>query len=121
MNNRKFNIIAGFIGIVLLVILFNVLYIYNRNEASKIYFNINDIKDVNWINNDVSFKIENNNLTFIKDDEKIVNNKGMSFDNRTGKIEAGNKTIYVRSVSEYSIIIWYEKCEYNLEKEIIAK
>lgn len=121
MNNRKFNIIAGFIGIVLLVVLFNVLYIYNRNEKSKISFNINDIKGVNWINNDVSFKIDNNNLTLIKDDERIINDKSMTFDNRTGKIEADNKTIYVRSISDYSIIIWYEKQEFNLEKEIIAK
>lgn len=121
MNNRKFNIIAGFIGVVLLVILINVLYIYNRNEASKIYFNINDIKNVNWVNNQVSFRIEDNKLTFIKDDEKIVNNKDMQFNNRTGKIDVDNKTIYVRSVSNDTLIIWYEKQEFNLEKEFIAK
>lgn len=121
MSNRKFNIIASLIGVVLLVILVNVLYIYNRNEASKVYFNINDIKNVNWVNAQVSFKIENNKLVFIKDNEKIVDNKEMDFNNRTGKIDTDNKTIYIRSVSHDNLIIWYEKQEFNLEKEFVAK
>lgn len=121
MTNKMFNIIAIGIGIVLLVILFNVVYIYNRNEASKVYFNINDIKNINWINDDVSFKIEDDKLTFIKDDVEIVKNKSMIFNNRTGRIDVGNKVIYLRSVSKDTIIIWYEKQEFNLDKEIIAK
>lgn len=121
MTNKKFNIIAGIIGVVLLVVLFNVLYIYNRNEASKISFNINDVKNFNWINDEVSFEIKDNKLTFIKDDLKIVSNASMEFNNRTGEINADGKKIYLRSVSNDSIIIWYEKQEFNLEKEFIAK
>lgn len=121
MNNRKFNIVAGFIGIVLIVILINVLYIYRRNEASKVYFNINDIKNINWINDNVSFKIDDNKVSFSINDEKIINGKEMNFDNQTGKIDVGNKIIYIRSVSKDTIIIWYEKQEFNLEKEFIAK
>lgn len=121
MTNRKFNIVAGLIGIALLVVLINVLYIYRRNEASKIYFNLSDINNSTWKSEDITFKLDNNKLTFIIDDENIINNETISFNNKTGKIEVSNKQIYLRSVSDDSIIIWYNKQEFNLDKEFIAK
>ncbi len=121
MTNKKFNIIALIIGVVLLVILINVVYIYNRNEASKVYFNLGDVNNNSWVSDDIVFKLDHGKLTFIMNDEALVNKESINFNNRTGEIRAGSKEIYLRSVSDYSIIIWYEKREYNLEKEIIAK
>ena len=123
MNNKKFNIIFGLIGVLLLIILINIFYLYRRNENSKISFNLNDITNNNWINDDTSFNITNNSITFIIDDEEIINNKGYSFDNRTGRftINESSIEIYLRSVMKDSIIIWYEKQEFNLKKEVIAR
>ena len=45
MTNTKFNVILIAIGISLLIVLFNVFYLYRRNEASKINFNDKYIKD----------------------------------------------------------------------------
>ncbi|MCH5167079.1 MAG: hypothetical protein J1F35_04215 [Erysipelotrichales bacterium] len=123
MNNTKFNIIFGLIGIVLLVILINVFYIYRRNEKSKISFNITDINNANWINDDASLDLRNNRLIFIIDGETIINNKTYSVDNRTGKfvIDGDDTELYLRSVMKDSIIVWYKKQEFNLKKEVIAR
>ena len=123
MNNTKFNIIFGLIGVALLVILINVFYIYKRNEKSKISFNITDINNANWINDGASLNLKDGKLTFIIEDETIINNKKYDLDNRTGKfiITDDNTELYLRSVMKDSIIVWYEKSEFNLKKEVIAR
>ena len=123
MDNRKFNVIFGLIGIVLLIILINIFYIYRRNENSKISFDLTKIINNNWINDDTSFNLKNNTLTFRIDDEDILKSKKYNFNNRTGKFEivGSDIQIYLRSIGRDSIIIWYDNQEFNLKKEVIAR
>lgn len=121
MTNKKFNIIFGLVGLALLVVLINILYIYRRNEASKIMFNINSVTNKTWVNEEAKFKIDKNKLTLTINDEDIINNKEYDFNNRNGMLSSDNKTLYLRSVSDDSIILWYDRVEYNLELEVIAR
>lgn len=120
MTNKKFNIIAIGIGIVLLIILFNVFYIYRRNENSKILFNESDFRNTTWVSDNARLSFENSHVTFsLADDKKIDAN--YTFNNRTGEIKNDDAEFYLRSINNYSIIVWYNNAEYNLEKEVIAR
>lgn len=121
MSNKKLNVILIGIGIVLLIILFNVFYIYKRNELSKINFRENDINNTTWFNQNVRLTFKDNNLVFMMNDvEEISSNYKLNV--RTGKLDLeSDKELYIRSINDYSIIVWYNKAEYNLEKEIIAR
>lgn len=120
MTNKKFNIIAIGIGIVLLIILFNVFYIYRRNENSKILFNESDFRNTTWVSDNARLSFENSHVTFtLADDKKIDVN--YTFNNRTGEIKNDDAEFYLRSINNYSIIVWYNNAEYNLEKEVIAR
>ena len=121
MTNTKFNVILIAIGISLLIVLFNVFYLYRRNEASKINFNDKYIKDTVWKSNDAKLSFNGNNLTFIiNDSEKI--NSSYTLDKRSGKFNlSDDEEFYLRSINEETIIVWYNRAEYNLEKEVIAR
>lgn len=120
MTNKKFNIIAIGIGIVLLIILFNVFYIYRRNENSKILFNESDFRNTTWVSDNARLSFENSHVTFtLADDKKIDVN--YTFNNRTSEIKNDDAEFYLRSINNYSIIVWYNNAEYNLEKEVIAR
>lgn len=120
MTNKKFNIVAIGIGIVLLIILFNIFYIYRRNENSKILFNEGDFRNTTWVSDNARLSFDNSHVTFtIADDKKIDAN--YTFNNRTGEIKNDDAEFYLRSINNYSIIVWYNNAEYNLEKEVIAR
>ncbi len=121
MSNRKLNIILIIIGVVLLIVLVNVFYIYKRNEASKIIFDENDFKNTTWINDNAKLIFKDSKLTFIINEEEVINSN-YALDNRSGKLNnTDNEEFYLRSINEYSIIVWYDRAEYNLEKEVIAR
>lgn len=120
MRNKKLNIILIGIGIVLLIILLNIFYIYRRNEASKINFNESDFKNTTWINENVRLTFKENKLTLRIGDDLVIDSK-YTLNNRTGELNNDDAEIYLRSINEYSIIIWYKNAEYNLEKEVIAR
>lgn len=121
MNNRKFNIISILIGVALFIVLINVFYLYRRNETSKINFSVSDIRNTKWLSDDVTLSISDNNLTFIVEDEEIIN-ESYKLNTVTGKFDLeSEKEFYLRSVTKDNIIVWYNKAEYNLEKEVIAR
>lgn len=120
-TNKKLNVILIGIGVLLLIILFNVFYIYRRNEASKINFNASSLNDTTWKSEYVSLSFKGNNLVLNINDEEVINSK-YELNNRTGKFTLDDDTeFYLRSINEYSIIVWYKEAEYNLEKEEIAR
>lgn len=120
-TNKKLNVILIGIGVLLLIILFNVFYIYRRNEASKINFNASSLNDTTWKSEYVSLLFKGNNLVLNINDEEVINSK-YELNNRTGKFTLDDDTeFYLRSINEYSIIVWYKEAEYNLEKEEIAR
>ncbi|MCX4249645.1 MAG: hypothetical protein OSJ65_07805 [Bacilli bacterium] len=120
-TNKKLNVILIGIGVVLLIILFNVFYIYRRNEASKINFSVSSLNDTTWANENVRLSFKNKNLVFKINDEEVINSE-YQLNNRTGKFTLDDDIeFYLRSINEYSIIVWYKEAEYNLEKEEIAR
>ncbi len=120
-TNKKLNVILIGIGVVLLIILFNVFYIYRRNEASKIIFSVSSLNDTTWANENVRLSFKNKNLVFKINDEEVINSE-YQLNNRTGKFTLDDDIeFYLRSINEYSIIVWYKEAEYNLEKEEIAR
>lgn len=120
-TNKKLNVILIGIGVLLLIILFNVFYIYRRNEASKINFNASSLNDTTWKSEYVSLSFKGDNLVLNINDEEVINSKYV-LNNRTGKFTLDDDTeFYLRSINEYSIIVWYKEAEYNLEKEEIAR
>lgn len=120
-SNKKLNIILIGIAAVLIIVLFNVFYIYKRNENSKIVFNEADLHNTTWVNDSSHLSFNDNKLIFKINDEEIINSN-YKLNNRTGKFILDNDTeFYLRSINDYSIIVWYDKSEYNLEKEVIAR
>lgn len=120
-SNKKLNIILIGIAAVLIIVLFNVFYIYKRNENSKIVFNEADLHNTTWVNDSSHLSFNDNKLIFKINDEEIINSN-YKLNNRTGKFILDNDTeFYLRSINDYSIIVWYDRSEYNLEKEEIAR
>ena len=49
----------------------------------------------------------------------MYNEKEATIDTQTGEILKDK--LYIRSVTNNNLVIWYEKEEYRLQKEIIAR
>lgn len=124
-DNKKLNIILGIVSIVVIIICIYLGSIINNNEKARIYFHMEDIEKVNWIDTreDISFKIENNKLYFKIGEEVIVDNKRVDLNTKDGNItyDGVSGKIYLRSVNKENIVIWYEKKDYHLSREVINK
>lgn len=124
-DNKKLNIILGIVCIVVILISIYIATIINNNERARIYFHIEEIENINWIDksNNTSFKVENNRLTFKLNDETIIDNKKMDLNTKDGNItyDGISGKLYLRSVSTENLVIWYDKHEYHLSREIINK
>lgn len=124
-DNKKLNIILGIVTIAAILISIYLGTIINNNENARIYFHMEDIENINWISSteDITFKIENNYLTFIIGEDTIIDNKKIDLNTQDGSItyDGISDKLYLRSVSSENLVIWYEKTEYHLSKEIINK
>lgn len=120
MSNRKLNVILIAIGGILLIILFNVFYLYKRNESSKVNFNENEFLNTTWVSDKARLEFKDSKLSFKIDDNEVISSN-YTFNNRTGEFVNDDSEFYLRSINEYSIIVWYNRGEYNLEKEVIAR
>ena len=124
--NRNIDIILGLVGLALAIAFFYLFYLYNQNEITKAYFNIDEIENVNWINdtNEVSFKIIDSKLSLTIDGTEIIDEEEYSFNPRTGefKYKKDGKwvdgSLYLRSATTQAITIWYNYAELHLEREI---
>lgn len=125
MSNKKFNLILLCIAIALIVVLINIVYLYYRNEKSKIYFDLNDIKNINWVDeeNENRFIMKKNRITLELNDSVVIDNKEIKFNNKNGEIifDDIHGELYLRSVTEEKMVIWYKKAEYVFYKEFIAE
>lgn len=125
MGNRKLNIILGIVSVVLLLTSFYMVHLTIKNEDSRIYFNIKDIENINWIDEEenISFKLVDGKVNFKINDDNVIRNEDYTFNNQTGEIVYNDisNSLYIRTVNEESIVVWYEKAEYHLDKEFIAK
>lgn len=125
-TNKKFNVILIIISGIMLVVIFYLIFLINRHENARIYFNIEEIEGINWYSKDpvIDFIITDGTCTFIIDGEIVLDKERVRLNNETGEItRIGNKdeVMYLRSVGEANIIIWYEKAEYRLDKEVINR
>lgn len=124
-DNRKLNVILCIVSVMAIIVSLYLGSIINNNEKSRIYFHMEDVEDVNWIDSrdDISFKISNNKLYFKIGEDTIVDNKNIELNPMDGNITYSGVSgkLYLRSVSKGNIVIWYEKKEYHLSREVINK
>lgn len=124
-DNKKLNIILGIVSIVVIIISIYLGSIINNNERARIYFRMEEIENVNWIDTreNISFKVENNKLYFKIGEDVIVDNKRVDLNTKDGNItyDGVSGKIYLRSVNKENIVIWYEKKDYHLSREVINK
>lgn len=125
MENRKLNIILGIVSAVLLLTSFYMVHLTIKNEDARIYFNIKDIENINWIDEEenISFKLADGKVNFKINGDNVIRNEDYTFNNQTGEIVYNDisNSLYIRTVNEESIVVWYEKAEYHLDQEFIAK
>lgn len=129
MENKKLDLILIGIAIVLVLIISYMIYLISHNENSRIYFNHNDIKNITWKNEEeqVLFKLDGKNASLKIQDKEILLNNEYDLNLKTGEItykvddQIITEQLYIRSVTEEDLVIWYNRAEYRLTKEKIAK
>lgn len=125
-TNGKFNAIFITISVVMVAAICYMGFLIVRTENSRIYFNINEIKNINWYNREkkIEFSTTGSKATLVIEGEYLMNDDSFSINEQTGEFiingtNAGN--LYLRSVGESNIVIWYEKAEYRLDREVINR
>ena len=126
--NRNIDIVLCILAIVLMCVIGYLLFLYFDNENGKVSFDLNDIKNSSWINNvnDVVFKITDETISLTIDDTEIIEDAPYTFNNVTGEIiytindVSIDGNLYLRSVSNSNITIWYNYADIHLEKVIEA-
>lgn len=129
MENKKLDLILIGIAIVLVLIISYMIYLISRNENSRIYFNHNDIKNITWKNEEeqVLFKLDGKSASLKIQDKEILLNNDYDLNLKTGEItykvddQIITEQLYIRSVTENDLVIWYNRAEYRLTKEKIAE
>ena len=127
--NRNLDIILGIVALVLMSIFGYLYYEYNQNEATKQLYDIREIKNNKWQSDyhDMSLEIGEETITLVKEGETLIDNAKYEFNSRTGEFvykDGSNEvkeTLYLRSIGNTSITIWYNYAEYSLNKFILAK
>lgn len=125
-TNRKFNTIFITISVIMILAICYMAFLIVRTENSRIYFDISEIENINWYNKDkkIEFSIDGTKATLIIGGEYLINEEDFTINEQTGEFiingqNAGN--LYLRSVGESNIVIWYEKAEYRLDREVINR
>ena len=127
--NRNLDIILGIVALVLMSVFGYLYYEYNQNEATKQLYDIRDIKNNKWQSDfyDMSLEIKDETITLVKEGETLIDNAEYEFNSRTGEFvykDGSNEvkeTLYLRSIGNTSITIWYNYAEYSLNKYILTK
>ena len=127
--NRNLDIILGIVALVLMSVFGYLYYEYNQNEATKLLYDIRDIKNNKWQSDfyDMSLEIKDETITLVKEGETLIDNAKYEFNSRTGEFvykDGSNEvkeTLYLRSIGNTSITIWYNYAEYSLNKYILTK
>ena len=127
--NRNLDIILGIVALVLMSVFGYLYYEYNQNEATKLLYDIRDIKNNKWQSDfyDMSLEIKDETITLVKEGETLIDNAKFEFNSRTGEFvykDGSNEvkeTLYLRSIGNTSITIWYNYAEYSLNKYILTK
>lgn len=119
--NKKLNIILGFVSLAFIVASIIMWTIISRREETRNYFKFDSISNIKWISEENEFRIDKDSVRLTINNEDLVNDRFDSFETDSGKINAGNKTLYLRSVSSSNLVIWYDNVEYKFIKYVEAK
>ncbi len=122
MENRKLNIILIVVSIIVVIVIAYMIYLIQRNERSRVFFDYNDIVGTEWKNEDeyIEFSIIDNEIVFSIDDGIVINGTITDFNSETGEIiykmndTEEREKLYVRSVGDSYIVLWYDRAEYRL-------
>lgn len=126
MENKTLNIILGIVSIVVILIIGYMINLIAHNESDRIYFKLSEFKDVVWTNEEeaVTFKIDGRIADLTIGEKIVLSNDEIVFDDKTGEIQYLKNNdwhsgeIYIRSVADDSLVLWYDKAEYRLTREI---
>lgn len=123
MTNKKFNLLMILLSFIFIFVTIYMIALINKNEKSQIFFRKNEFINTEYSNEDNKFYATKNNLTFVIDGNTIYNEREYELDEKTGEliIEEDNHILYLRSVTKDKIILWYNKREIHLDKEIEIK
>lgn len=123
MTNKKFNLLMILLSFIFIFVTIYMIVLINKNEKSQIFFRKNEFINTEYSNEDNKFYAKKNNLTFVIDGNTIYNEREYELDEKTGEliIEEDNHILYLRSVTKDKIILWYNKREIHLDKEIEIK
>lgn len=125
-TNKKFNVILIIICAIMICAIFYMIFLINRRESMRNYFDIKDVRGYNWYSKspEISFNIDGNRATLIIEGEEILTDDRIKLNSETGELVINgkaDKSLYIRSIGESNIVLWYEKAEYRLDKEVINR
>ncbi len=119
MENKRLNIILITISIIIFLVILYMLYLIIDNESARQYFNINDIRNIKWVNTqeNIELNVDKDTIKLIIAGEDVLNDN-YDFNRTTGEfiLKDRSEKLYLRNIEENSIVIWYEKAEYRLTK-----
>ena len=126
-SNKTLNVVLGVIDVIIIAFIIYMFSAIKATEKSKIYFTESDISNVNWVLRDpaIRFEVTSSKISLTIDDEEIIKDASYELNIHTGEIvytQDGTKhtgELYLRSAAESNIVLWYNKHEYHLQKEVI--
>lgn len=125
MTNSKFNFIFAGIDVLLVIVIALICASIYRVEQQKKYFHMEDIINTKWQTEDgnVKFEVTSSRITLKINDEDIIDNKSFELNEQTGELTylKHEGILYIRSISNNNLVLWYDKHEYRLVKQKIYK
>ena len=123
MTNKKFNILMILLSIIFIFVAIYMLVLINKNEKSQIFFQSKEFINTKYSKDDNQFYATKDNLTLVIDGNTIYNEREYDLDEKTGEliIEEDEHILYLRSITEDKIILWYNKREIHFDRVIELK
>ena len=123
MTNKKFNILMILLSIIFIFVAIYMLVLINKNEKSQIFFQSKEFINTEYSKDDNQFYATKDNLTLVIDGNTIYNEREYELDEKTGEliIEEDEHILYLRSITEDKIILWYNKREIHFDRVIELK
>ena len=114
-QNKRFNIIMAALSIVFIIVIVYILMYIRNLESTNVFFKESEIKNITWSDDNSSFKTDGKTFNLTIDGVEIFNNEPFNLDVHTGEIV--NSRLYLRTVNNNNIIIWFDEAEYKLDKK----
>ena len=114
-ENTKLNIILGILCVVFVIVILYIISYRNNLESANVYFKTDEIRNTTWSNEDVTLKFDKDKYTLTIDNQDVIKDEVLKLNVHTGELKDGS--LYLRSVNDNNIIIWYNEAEYKLDKK----